>query len=48
MREEGCALKGGSWGRWWWGGVWGVTAGGQGHDDDEFEVRFLLNETANV
>lgn len=26
----------------------GVFAGGQGHDDDESEVRFPLNETANV
>lgn len=30
----------------WWGGV--VFAAGQGHDDDESEVRFPLNETANV
>lgn len=28
------------------GGI--IFAGGQGHDDDEFEVRFPLNETANV
>lgn len=29
-------------------GAGGLFAGGRGHDDDEFEVQFPLNETANV